>query len=554
MRFFQKLLTKLLVLFSSIVIHSQEVDFHPPIDAPFNLSGTFGEFRSRFHTGIDFKGGEGINIFSIEDGYISRIEVSPSGYGKVVYITHPNGYSSVYAHLSRFSPDIEKYIKSEQYRSQSYTVKKFPKKDQIQVKRGELLGYSGNTGRSFGAHLHFEIRDTNSQDALNPLMFNYTYEDLERPIIRGLFTINENNTLIRDLPKRIRISKTNDSTYVADNIIFNGDIGFGIDIYDIQYKNLFNRNGVYKVELLIDSIQKFSYSMDRIKFSENHYKKLMYDYLSLVKNNRRVLKVYIPPRSNLSFLKTNDFNGIIKSNEITNSKVNIKVTDWNNNSSYLEFKIISADTLKSNKPLNGIEILTNQKYVINKGESVVEINKNTFYEDVLLNITSKDDTIDLGDEITPFRSSIKLKIPIDENIDSISLSQTFIGKIVNNKINYISSKINDSYITANTSSLGRYIISRDSILPEIRPINFKNKSNVKSNKTLRLRIKDDKSGIKNYKAYINGKWALFEYEPKQNLIFHDLSDSVIEDGENDLLIEFEDGVGNKQTYNTIIYY
>ena len=554
MRFFQKLLTKLLVLFSSIVIHSQEVDFHPPIDAPFNLSGTFGEFRSRFHTGIDFKGGEGINIFSIEDGYISRIEVSPSGYGKVVYITHPNGYSSVYAHLSRFSPDIERYIKSEQYRSKSYTVKKFPKKDQIQVKRGELLGYSGNTGRSFGAHLHFEIRDTNSQDALNPLMFNYTYEDLERPIIRGLYTINENNTLIRDLPKRIRISKTNDSTYVADNIIFNGDIGFGIDIYDIQYKNLFNRNGVYKVELLIDSIQKFSYSMDRIKFSENHYKKLMYDYLSLVKNNRRVLKVYIPPRSNLSFLKTNDFNGIIKSNEITDSKVNIKVTDWNNNSSYLEFKIIRADTLKSNKPLNGIEILTNQKYVINKGESVVEINKNTFYEDVLLNITSKDDTIDLGDEITPFRSSIKLKIPIDENIDSLSLSQTFIGKIVNNKINYISSKINDSYITANTSSLGRYIISRDSILPEIRPINFKNKSNVKSNKTLRLRIKDDKSGIKNYKAYINGKWALFEYEPKQNLIFHDLSDSVIEDGENDLLIEFEDGVGNKQTYNTKIYY
>jgi len=554
MRFFQKLLTKLLVLFSSIVIHSQEVDFHPPIDAPFNLSGTFGEFRSRFHTGIDFKGGEGINIFSIEDGYISRIEVSPSGYGKVVYITHPNGYSSVYAHLSRFSPDIEKYIKSEQYRSKSYTVKKFPKKDQIQVKRGELLGYSGNTGRSFGAHLHFEIRDTNSQDALNPLMFNYTYEDLERPIIRGLYTINENNTLIRDLPKRIRISKTNDSTYVADNIIFNGDIGFGIDIYDIQYKNLFNRNGVYKVELLIDSIKKFSYSMDRIKFSENHYKKLMYDYLSLVKNNRRVLKVYIPPRSNLSFLKTNDFNGIIKSNEIINSKVNIKVTDWNNNSSYLEFKIISADTLKSNKPLNGIEILTNQKYVINKGESVVEINKNTFYEDVLLNITSKDDTIDLGDEITPFRSSIKLKIPIDENIDSLSLSQTFIGKIVNNKINYISSKINDSYITANTSSLGRYIISRDSILPEIRPINFKNKSNVKSNKTLRLRIKDDKSGIKNYKAHINGKWALFEYEPKQNLIFHDLSDSVIEDGENDLLIEFEDGVGNKQIYNTKIYY
>ncbi len=554
MRFFQKLLTKLLVFFSSIVIHSQEVDFHTPIDAPFNLSGTFGEFRSRFHTGIDFKGGEGINIFSIEDGYISRIEVSPNGYGKVIYITHPNGYSSVYAHLSRFSPDIERYIKSEQYRSKSFTVKKFPKKDKIQIKRGELIGYSGNTGRSFGAHLHFEIRETNSQDALNPLIFNYTYEDLERPIIRGLYTINENNSLIRHLPKRVKISKVNDSTYVADNIVFSGNIGFGLDIYDIQYKNLFNRNGVYKIELLIDSIRKFSYSMDRIKFSENHYKKLMYDYLSLVKNNKRVLKVYSPPKSNLSFIKKNDFDGIIKSNEISGSNVNIKVTDWNNNASYLKFKIISTDSIELNKPLNGIEILANQKYVINKGESSIEINKNTFYEDVLLNITSKDNTIDLGEEVTPFRSSIKLKVPIDKNLDSLSLNQTFIGKIVNNKVNYISSKINDSFITANTSSLGKYIISRDSILPEIRPINFKNKSNVKSNKTLRIKIKDDKSGIKNYNVYINGKWALFEYEPKQNLIFHDLSDSVIEDGENDLLIELEDGVGNKQIYKTKIYY
>ena len=554
MRFFQKLLTKLLVSFSSIVIHSQEVDFHTPIDAPFNLSGTFGEFRSRFHTGIDFKGGEGINIFSIEDGYISRIEVSPNGYGKVIYITHPNGYSSVYAHLSRFSPDIERYIKSEQYRSKSFTVKKFPKKDKIQIKRGELIGYSGNTGRSFGAHLHFEIRETNSQDALNPLIFNYTYEDLERPIIRGLYTINENNSLIRHLPKRVKISKVNDSTYVADNIVFSGNIGFGLDIYDIQYKNLFNRNGVYKIELLIDSILKFSYSMDRIKFSENHYKKLMYDYLSLVKNNKRVLKVYSPPKSNLSFIKKNDFDGIIKSNEISGSNVNIKVTDWNNNASYLKFKIISTDSIELNKPLNGIEILANQKYVINKGESSIEINKNTFYEDVLLNITSKDNTIDLGEEVTPFRSSIKLKVPIDKNLDSLSLSQTFIGKIVNNKVNYISSKINDSFITANTSSLGKYIISRDSILPEIKPINFKNKSNVKSNKTLRIKIKDDKSGIKNYNVYINGKWALFEYEPKQNLIFHDLSDSVIEDGENDLLIELEDGVGNKQIYKTKIYY
>ena len=167
-----------LIIIFSITLSSQktaEKDIESPIEFPILLSGNFGELRSSgFHSGIDIKtkGKEGVLIRSIDSGYVSRVQVSTSGFGKVIYINHANNLTSVYAHLSRFSPDIEKYIKSEQYRSQSYTVKKFPKKDQIQVKRGELLGYSGNTGRSFGAHLHFEIRDTNSQDALNRLMFN----------------------------------------------------------------------------------------------------------------------------------------------------------------------------------------------------------------------------------------------------------------------------------------------------------------------------------------------------------------------------------------------
>ena len=554
MMFLKKLLTNFLLLFLSISCFSQEFNFHSPIDAPFNLSGTFGEFRSRFHTGIDFKGGEGKEIYSIEDGYISRIEVRTSGYGKVVYITHPNGYTSVYAHLKKFSPRIQEFIKSEQYKIESYILRKFPEKNEILIKRGELIGYSGNTGGSFGAHLHFEIRDSETQDALNPLMFNYSHKDKERPIIRGLYTINENKTLVKRLPKKINLSKINDSTYIAEDILFNGKIGFGIDTYDIQYQNLNNKNGVHRVELFIDSIQRFSYSMDRIKFSENHYKKLMYDYMSLAKNNTRVLKVYIPPKSNLSFLKKNTFNGIINSNEISEGLVSIKVTDWNKNSSYLKFKIKASETEEYFKPSDGIKIFTNQKKIINRGQSFVEINKNTFYDDILLNISSNGNIIDLGDQTSPFRSSMKISLPINKDLNKRKLNQSFIGKVVNGRIYYRSSKIDGSYISTNISSLGKYTISRDSILPVIRPINFENNSNVNSNKTLRLRISDDKSGIRNYKAFINGKWALFEYEPKQSLIFHDLSDKIIKDGENDLLIEFQDRVGNKQIYKAKIYY
>lgn len=549
------------ILFTTLFISninfgiSQEIDFHTPIDAPFDLSGTFGEFRSRFHTGIDFKsrGVQGQKIFSIEDGYVSRIEVNNYGYGKVIYIDHLNGFTSVYAHLKNFSPELDEYVKSELYKSKRNSIKKFPKKNQLRINKGEVIGYSGNTGRSFGPHLHFEIRDTKSQDAINPLMFNYTYKDDERPIIRGLYIINENNSLVRNSPIRKKVKKINDSTYTVDDFEYNGKIGIGLDIYDIQYKNLYNQNGVYKIELFIDSTLKYSYKMDKIKFSENHYKKIMYDYLSLAQKNKKVLKIYTPRNSDLSFLKNNKFNGIINSDSIRNNSLLVRVSDWNGNSSSIKFNIKANDSISRRSSYNGIEILTNQNYTLNKNSSIIEIGKNTFYDDLLMNISYQSDTLNLGKEKDPFRSSIRIKLP-HKISDTLELRQSFVGKIINRKISYISSKKNKSYIYASTSSLGEYIISKDTLKPDIKPINFTNKSNIKVKNTLKLRLKDDLSGIKNYSSYFNGNWALFEYEPKSNMIFHNLSDGIIKDGENELIIKYEDGVGNKGVYQAKVYY
>ena len=555
MRFFLRILFTLLFISNINFLISQEIDFHSPIDAPFDLSGTFGEFRSRFHTGIDFKsrGVQGQKIFSIEDGFVSRIEVNNYGYGKVIYIDHPNGYTSVYAHLRNFSPELNKYIKSELYKSKTNSIKKFPKKNELTIRKGSVIGYSGNTGRSFGPHLHFEIRETENQNALNPLMFNYKYIDKERPIIRGLYIINEDKSLVRKLPVRKKISKLNDSTYISDLIEYNGKIGIGLDIYDIQYKNLYNQNGIYKVELFIDSILSYSYKMDKIKFSENHYKKIMYDYLSLVEKNKKVLKIYTPRNSNLSFLKNNSFNGIINSDTYKDNYVTIKISDWNKNSSYIKFRLKSVKTKSEDISFQGIEILRNQDYTLNKNSSIIEIDKNTFYDDLLLNISYNSDTLDLGKEKNPFRSSLRVKLP-HKIIDTMQLRQSFVGKIINDRVSYLSSKKNNSYVYTNTSSLGRYIISRDTLEPEIKPINFKNNSNIKGKRSLRLRLKDELSGIKKYSSYINGIWALFEYEPKSNLIFHNLSDGIINNGENELIIKYQDGVGNKGVFRAKVFY
>ncbi|MBC8397012.1 MAG: M23 family metallopeptidase [Flavobacteriales bacterium] len=555
MRFFLRILFTILFLSNIYFLNSQEIDFQSPIDAPFDLSGTFGEFRSRFHTGIDFKsrGVQGQKIFSIEDGYVSRIEVNNYGYGKVLYIDHPNGYTSVYAHLRNFSPELNEYIKSELYKSQTNSIKKFPKKNEFIISKGSVIGYSGNTGRSFGPHLHFEIRETKNQNALNPLMFNYKYIDEQRPVVRGLYLISEDKSLVKELPIRKKISKLNDSTYISDIVEYNGKIGVGLDIYDIQYKNLYNQNGIYKIELFIDSILSYSYKMDKIKFSENHYKKIMYDYLSLVERNKKVIKIYTPPNSNLSFLKNNSFNGIINSDTYKDNSVTIKISDWNNNSSYIKFRLKSVTTKPEELSYKGIEVLRNQDYTLNKNSSIIEIDKNTFYDDLLLNISYNSDTLDLGKEKNPFRSSLRVKLP-HKIIDTMELRQSFVGKIINDRVSYLSSKKNNSYIYANTSSLGKYIISRDSLEPEIKPINFKNNSNIKGKRSLKLRLKDEHSGVKKYSSYINGNWALFEYEPKSNLIFHNLSDGIINNGKNELIIRYEDGVGNKGVFKTSVFY
>ena len=555
MKLFLKILYILFFLCNVNIVLSQDIDFHTPIDSPFDLSGTFGEYRSRFHTGIDFKSRGVLNqkIFSIEEGYISRIEVNNYGYGKVIYIDHPNGYTSVYAHLNNFNTEIDTYIKSEHYKLKSSTLKKFPKKDELKVKKGELIGYSGNTGGSFGPHLHFEIRDTDTQDALNPLIFNYEYLDTERPIIRGLYLIDEENTLVSSLPVKKEIRKLNDSTYTTDDIEYSKKTGLGIDIYDIQYKGLFNQNGVYKVDLLIDSILVYSFKMDRIKFSQNHYRKIMYDYISAIKNKIKVLKVFTPRNADLSFLRNNDFNGILDPIKYLNSDISIRVSDWNNNSSYLNFRIKATDSKDEIFTYDGIEILTNQNYEINKNLSLIEIRKNSFYNDLLLNISYERDTLDLGEDKNPFRSSITIKIP-QAISDTLELRQSFIGRVKDEKITYINSKRDDSYIYAKTSSLGKYIISRDTVKPDIRPINFKQNSNISNRSSIRLRLKDDISGIKSYNAFLNGKWALFEYEPKLNLIFHNISDKIINEGENTLIINYQDGVGNKGIYKATIYY
>ena len=557
MRFLKKSFLLLFLLSILFRLNSQEYNLNSPIDLPLNLSGTFGEFRSsHFHYGLDITTNKksGYEVYSIESGSIIRIRVSTSGYGKAIYVDHLNGLTSVYAHLKEFSPKIQEYIKGQQYLRKSYNIQKFFNVGDLVIDKGELIGYSGNTGGSSGPHLHFEIRDTKSQNPLNPLSFEYKYEDNRRPIIRSLYVFDETDSFKKDNPKQYPIEKINDSIYKSKKVIYNNDIGIGVEVYDRQSGNNYNRNGIYEIRMYLDSILNFSYKMDNINISESIFRKVFYDYSLLKTRGVRVQKIYYPPNSKLSFLNHNTETGIFDSNDSIKKEVQIEVIDWNNNKSYLKFQIEGSLSNLKEIPISGIEIVPDQEYKIKRNNVEVDFRRNSFFNKVALNIESNNDTLKVGEDIYPLRKSYNIKI--NKKIeDSIVRRQSYIGLInKNGKISYLNTSKNKNSFSVNSSILGSYILSRDSIRPEVKPLNFSLNKDVSKQKTIRLRIYDNISGIKSYEVLINNKWALFEYEPKSNLIFHTIKDGIIKNGENSINIKVIDGVGNETKMNSKVYW
>ena len=557
MIFFNKSFLSFFLVIILFKLNSQEYNLNSPIDLPLNLSGTFGEFRStHFHYGLDITTNKkpGYSIYSIDSGSIIRIRVSTSGYGKALYIDHSNGLTSVYAHLKEFSPKIQKYIKAQQYLNKSYSIQKFFNVGDFVVNKGDLIGYTGNTGGSSGPHLHFEIRDTKSQNPVNPLLFKYKYTDNKRPIIKSLYVFDENDRFENNTPKRYSIKKINDSLYESKKVIYTDKVGIGIEVYDRQSSKNYNRNGIYEIRMYLDSILNFSYKMDNINISESIFRKVFYDY-SLLKTKRlRVQKVYYPPNSKLTFLNHNINTGIFQSNNKGEKNVLIEVIDWNNNKSYLSFKIEGVASNGIEKSVNGIEIVPSQNYLIKKNNSEIGFKKNSFFNKVALNIESRNDTLIVHKDIYPLRKSYDIKI-LKKVKDSTIRRQSYIGVINNNgTLSYLKTNKTDEFFSASSSILGSYTLSRDSIKPEIKPLNFSLNKDISKQKTIRLRIYDKTSGVKSYSVLINNQWALFEYEPKSNVIFHNIEDGIIKSGENNINAKVIDGVGNETEINSKVYW
>lgn len=536
--------------------------FRSPLDIPLVLSGTFGELRNNhFHSGIDIKTKqrEGLKVYAVADGYVSRVKVALWGYGKVIYVTHDNGYTSVYAHLSKFGPGIQEYVKSIQYKKERYeTGNIYPKPGQIMVNKGQVIGYTGSTGGYVAPHLHYELRDTKTEKIINPLLFGLKVEDTIMPRIRKLmaYTINDDSRINQSNKNQsITIKKTTDGSYITNRITASGDIGFGIQVDD-RLNNAYNRNGVYSIEMLVNGKRVYYHDLETFSFAESKFINLLVDYPYYYKYKRRLQKTHLVKGNKLSIYKDLVNKGVIHINNGMNYTVKIVVTDISGNTSTLKIPIAgkaSNTVFAQSIDTSGYKIKATEFHKFEKKGVSIAFPKNTFYEDLYLNFDVKDSIAIIHEPSIPLDKKFTLTFDVTKYTEA-QKERLFIANVNHKKYaNYTQTKKKKEKFYTTTKTLGKYTLVFDNQKPKIYNLNFRNNQWITNKDQIRVNISDNGSGIKSYRATIDGEWILMEYNLKKKKLIYNFSDKKLVGSKHSFKIVVSDNVGNTNTLSATFY-
>lgn len=529
--------------------------YNQPVTYQIFLAGNIGEVRTtHFHSGMDIKASQGVGapILATADGYISRIGVSTSGYGKVLYITHPNGETSVYGHLNDFNSKIAEWVKSRQYQKKGYKVDLYPVKSDFPVKQGDTIAYLGNTGSSGGPHLHFEIRNKynnplnlvklglfNIKDNIPPTFGSVTMYQCDT--VAGITKFTKQKTINA-------ISKGN-GEYQLEEPILHSTKPFYL-VYDvIDYKNGSpNTMGIYSMTQMVDNLTNYSFEISKTSFTTSKYSSTMVEFAQDRLNKFHSIRSYISANNPLSIYRNVRNRGIITPtlDSTKNQQIQTVIEDDNGNRSVLKFEVASS-------PVSGPN---NSNFTLEKNQRIVNWNEEFVYQDSIVKLTIPNRTLydsqifsfssnPDGTEFTiegdnvPLHKSVEVVLNVGE-IPTDKQSKALLRKTKGSGL--AMTTYSNGQLTAKISSLGTYKVTYDTTPPTITPLKTQNNQ-------IRFKVTDDLAGVNSYKLMVDNKWELLEYEPKEKLMFYRYDASQTAKLRK-VEVTVTDYSGNSNTYST----
>ncbi|WP_302800747.1 M23 family metallopeptidase [Parabacteroides goldsteinii] len=544
-------------LFAGITNNTAEAQqLRKPMDIPVLLSGNFGELRSNhFHSGIDFKtqGVEGKPIHSVQDGYVSRISVSPWGYGNGLYITHPDGTTTVYGHLQKFSQKITAYLKEKQYEQESFNVNLSLTPDELPVKEGELVALSGNTGSSGGPHLHFEVRDTETEEPMDPIeYYKDLIKDTQAPKIQGIMVYSmPGKGVVNGSRRKLElkpVTAKNGKQTLTGKIEAWGEIGLAVKGYDYM-DNTSNIYGIKDITLTADSQVIFHSNLDRFAFDESRYLNSFTDFEEWKEHRSFYIKSFVDPGNRLRFIESLN-RGILTIDEPRTYHLTYQLADAFGNTTQLSIQIEGKEQPIPEIDTENTELFhwwSDNRFGA-KGIRLT-IPKGNLYDDLYFRYSVKEDSTALGathilhNKPVAFHKSAKLSLRLQT--DTLENKQQYgIVRLQNGRRSWTGGVYRNGWVDADIKETGSYTLGQDLVPPTITPLN---PATWVSKQAIALRLSDNLSGVQTYRGEIDGQYVLFEMNSKSVITYH-FDKERLARGKHTLKLVVTDACGNQSTY------